>query len=239
MKYREIRKYQTTSLTTEFIICPYCQLFSPFFTKYFIKRGTIPNIVTVYMILSGLLGAVLFAVPNLFCQILGAVFIHLWFILDCSDGEVARITKTFSTFGKELDYTAHVINHPFFSISFFFAMYFSGNYNITYCLIALLLLTMLETWSRHLCSFEDIYGLKLPSKDEPAEPLPKKQQIITFIYNSLMVYPNFALIFPLCYFLDLALGTQLGFGLLLIYALVNLLLIPKQVYGWVKRIVRA
>ena len=71
MKYKDIRAFQPKGLKTDFIICPYCYLLSPFFTKFFVKHHIIPNAVTILMILSGLLGAVLFAVPLLPLRILG------------------------------------------------------------------------------------------------------------------------------------------------------------------------
>ncbi|MEG1821607.1 MAG: CDP-alcohol phosphatidyltransferase family protein [Clostridiales bacterium] len=241
MKYKEIRKYQTTSLMTEFLICPYCQIFSPFFTKYFLKNNIIPNIATVYMIISGIIGAVLFAIPTVFTQILGAIFIHIWFIIDCSDGEVARITQRFSTFGKEIDYTAHVINHPLFNLGILSAMYFSGNYNMIWVFIGIFLLSILDTISRHLCSFYDIQNLKIPNKqsEESGNIYPKSVQIKTFILNSLLFYPNFVLLFPIFFFIDMGCGTTLAFWLIIIYVLINLLFIPKQMYGWVKTIVKA
>ncbi len=238
MRYREIRTYQTTSLLTEFLICPYCQLLSPFFTNFFVKKGIIPNMVTVFMIISGILGAAFFAIPNLVCQIIGTILIHIWFVLDCSDGEVARITKTFSTFGKELDYTAHVINHPFFSLAFISAMYFSGHYNMVWVFAFFVVFSILEWWSRHICIFIDVHNLKLPPQESEEEKCSLRKAILTFILNSLLAYPNFALIFPLLFFLDLALGSQIAFYFLGLYVVANLLLVPKIFYGWIKVMVK-
>ncbi|MGN0962407.1 MAG: CDP-alcohol phosphatidyltransferase family protein [Clostridia bacterium] len=235
MKYKDIRAFQPKGLKTDFIICPYCYLLSPFFTKFFVKHHIIPNTVTILMILSGLLGAVLFAVPFLPLQILGVIFIHVWFILDCSDGEVARITKRFSTFGTEIDYTAHIINHPCFSLSFLLAVCFTGRYPMLLFGLLLFVFTALESMGRHLCSFHLIYDMKIPveKKEERSSFL---KGCILYIVNSLTVYPVFALVFPLLFFLDGIFGLQTGLGLLIVFVGMNLLVIPRQVYKWVKKI---
>lgn len=237
MKYREIRAYQPHGFKTDFIICPYCYLISPFFTKFFLKYHVIPNVVTVLMILSGLLGAVLFAVPHLPLQFLGAVLIHIWFILDCSDGEVARITRWFSAFGTEIDYTAHIINHPCFTLSFLAAMYFNGGYDMLPVLILFLLFAFLESMGRHLCSFYRIRDLKFPPENSDAESSFGKK-LLLYIVNSVTVYPVFALIFPLLFFLDTAAGLQTCPLLIAVFAVMNVLVIPRQIVKWVKSIIR-
>lgn len=235
MKYKDIRAFQPKGLKTDFIICPYCYLWSPFFTKFFVKHHIIPNTVTILMMLSGLLGAVLFAIPVLPLQIIGTILIHIWFILDCSDGEVARITKRFSTFGTEIDYTAHILNHPCFSLSFLAVAYFSGQYPILLFGFLLFVFTALESMGRHLCSFHLIYNMKIPG-EKNAEGLSFVKGIILYIINSLTVYPVFALVFPLCFFLDGVFSLQTGMVLLIVFTGMNLLVIPRQVYKWVRDI---
>lgn len=112
LNYKEIRsKYQNK---TWFLCDRYALIISPFITKEMLRMKLRPNIVTLLMMISGIIGAIMFSFDNLALRILGIVFIHLWYVLDCSDGEVARITKIFSRMGKEIDYTAHIINHPYF-----------------------------------------------------------------------------------------------------------------------------
>lgn len=237
MTYREIRKFQPRGFKTDFIVCPYCYLFSPYFTKIFLNFNIAPNIVTVMMILSGLLGAILFAIPVLPFQICGALLIHIWFILDCSDGEVARITGNFSTFGREIDYTAHIINHPCFSVGFISAMYFSELYDMLWIIVLFFVFILLETMGRHLLSFYVIHDLKLPSSTNDVKIFPFWKKLAIYVMNSLTVYPCFALIFPILYFVDISFQLNTCVILLLIYAVANIIVIPRQVYRWVKRIV--
>ncbi len=37
--------------------------------------------------------------------------------MDCSDGQVARFTKKFSKYGTEMDYMAHLIDHPLMNLA--------------------------------------------------------------------------------------------------------------------------
>lgn len=101
-----------------------------------LKLKMIPNVVTLCMIIIGIIGAVLFAMPQLWCKILGVVFIHLWYITDLSDGEVARITKRFSKYGTDIDYYAHMINHPLFIAAFGYSFIQLG-YDTVWVLIAM------------------------------------------------------------------------------------------------------
>lgn len=69
MKYSTIRKeYQHHELSTMVFVDPYATLLSPFVTKMCIKLHLIPNAVTLCMIGSGIIGAILFALPFLWSK---------------------------------------------------------------------------------------------------------------------------------------------------------------------------
>lgn len=74
---------------------------SSYLSSMYIKKNIVPNKITIHMILSGIIDAILFSISNTFVKIIGVIFIQLWFILDCSDGKVVRYTKTFPIFGKK------------------------------------------------------------------------------------------------------------------------------------------
>jgi len=85
------------------------RIFSIYFTKMFILLGITPNQVTILMIISALIGSTLFAFPSLTLTIIAFFMFQIWLILDCSDGEVARITGKKSLFGPYLDRLNHYI----------------------------------------------------------------------------------------------------------------------------------
>ena len=71
------------------------------FSYLFAKLKFHPSIVTIFSILSGIFGALSFAIGN---YIFASLFIFLWQLFDCSDGEVARLTGKTSSLGARLEY---------------------------------------------------------------------------------------------------------------------------------------
>ncbi|GAA0179303.1 hypothetical protein SH2C18_21980 [Clostridium sediminicola] len=210
MKYNDIRKnYQNYSFIDTALVDPYVAAISPIFTKLFIKFNIIPNQVTVLMIISGVLGAILFSFPNLILKILGVVFIHLWYIFDCSDGEVARITKKFSKFGKEIDHMAHIINHPLYNLSFAYSMICLKRFNPTIILFLFMMVLAIDMINRYLESFYIIYDLRMESGGGTVKENSMGKRIILYIINIFVLYPNFALIFPIVYLIDANFNTNI------------------------------
>lgn len=183
-----------------------CRL-SPFFSAWFVNNRITPNQVTLMMILSGLLGSILFSLPILICKIVGAVFIQLWFVFDLSDGEVARYSKQYSKYGTEMDFMAHVINHPFFIVSFLLC--FRQLYDIEWHKLCILFGVFLvsEFWARSTVSFYNIIENDR-KKNIGFEPLKNNKNngcvrnIISYVRGNIWAFPNYVLIFPFLYGLD-------------------------------------
>ena len=87
----------------------YMRRLSPYATLLFARLGWSPNAVTVCFMISGAAAGVLTAVPGLAAAIGVAVLIQLYLLLDCSDGEVARLTGRFSATGIYLDRMGHYL----------------------------------------------------------------------------------------------------------------------------------
>jgi len=86
---------------------------SIYLTWVFVKLGFNANAVTGLMILVGLFSIVLLIPHVLWLNILGFIFVVLFEVLDCCDGEVARWRKESSIKGFFLDLVSHVFfNHP-------------------------------------------------------------------------------------------------------------------------------
>ena len=73
------------------------------FALLFNKMGMHPNFVTILNGLFGIAGAVLFIFNNLICTIVGIFLVIMCAILDCADGQVARMSHKGSLFGRTLD----------------------------------------------------------------------------------------------------------------------------------------
>lgn len=112
---REIRarggKPTSTSLYARLV----SRRLSPVFTYIFLKTRTSPNTVTLLCIASGVVfGLLLSREPGVVNSLLLVLFGQLWHILDCSDGEVARLSGRTSLRGEYIDLIGHyVVDYTF------------------------------------------------------------------------------------------------------------------------------
>src|SRR3954451_16326835 len=89
----------------------YMRRVSPYFTWLFIRVGFSPNQLTYLMIVCGVLGgAAVAAGHGLVSAIGGALLIQAYLLLDCSDGEVARVRGRTSVTGVYLDRIGHYLS---------------------------------------------------------------------------------------------------------------------------------
>lgn len=84
---------------------------STFLTRLFLQMGLSPNAITLLSLLIGLLAAWSFALGSYVAGIVGGLLFQLSAIVDCCDGEVARLTNRQSRFGRQLDLTADNVVH--------------------------------------------------------------------------------------------------------------------------------
>jgi len=84
---------------------------SGFLTRGFLRLGWSPNTITLVSMVVGLVAATLFMSGSWELAILGALILQLSVIIDCCDGEVARLTFSESKFGQELDIWADNVVH--------------------------------------------------------------------------------------------------------------------------------
>jgi phosphatidylglycerophosphate synthase len=85
--------------------------FSPWFSRWFIGIPLTPNQVTVIAFAIGLIAAFGFAHGSWFGGVVGALLLQWSAVIDCCDGEVARLTFSESTNGYYLDITCDNIVH--------------------------------------------------------------------------------------------------------------------------------
>jgi phosphatidylglycerophosphate synthase len=87
----------------------YMRKLSPRATWLLARLGWSPNAVTLAFILCGVAGGVVIAFGGLATAIIGAVLVQLALLFDCSDGELARLTKRSSAGGIYLDRIGHYL----------------------------------------------------------------------------------------------------------------------------------
>lgn len=237
MTYREIRRdYQHKFSWNTVFVSLYTTLLSPFVTKFLLKLKLTPNKMTVLMIISGILGGISFAIPGIAYKIIGLIFIHLWFILDCSDGEAARITKRFSKFGTEIDYAAHVIDHPVILFGFMCALCQAdmGICNHIWIVLLFSVIAVYDLVFRSMATFGHIYNIKMSDLKNKTEVKSNSyKDVIRFFINILAHVPNLAVIFPIVYFIS----AKAAFYYSIAVAAMLVLYVPIVVISWLKRIV--
>jgi phosphatidylglycerophosphate synthase len=211
LNYGAIRRdYQHREFPEEVLFDHYAKAVSPLLTPLFVRCRMTPNGVTVVMIVSGVLGALLFAIPSMPTRISGALFIQLWMILDCCDGEVARITRVFSKFGTEMDFLAHAVNHPLFNLSFAWSLVGLDRYN-SYAIMACAIVSIsAEMLLRHLTGLAYTYRRMYGNASLDGSQRSAARIWATRLLGVFYIYPNFALLFPILYLIDRCAGTQLA-----------------------------
>jgi phosphatidylglycerophosphate synthase len=213
---------------------------SPFFTAIFLKYGVRPNSITILMIVSGLSGAALFAVDNVFIKVAGYIFIQLWFVMDCSDGEVARITKDFSKYGTEMDYLAHILTHPAFQISFLISSiqhYVQHGVGLVEVIAIFSAIAIVELMIRALLGLQLIGKFKDSESTTVAAPAPSKARTIrNLLLSAIYVYPNVALFFPIAYFFDVFLNSKIGFYYAVVVLIVSTPMMVKLAVSVVSKL---
>jgi phosphatidylglycerophosphate synthase len=235
LTYGVIRRgYQHHEFPEEVLFDHYAKAVSPLLTPLFVRCKMTPNGVTVVMIVSGALGALLFAIPWMPSRISGAVLIQLWMILDCCDGEVARITRVFSKFGTEMDFLAHAVNHPLFNLSFACSLLVLDRYNCYAVLACALVSISAEMLLRHLAglafTYRRLYG-EAPF-DGSRRSVPKIWA--TRLLGVFYMYPNFALLFPILYLIDRWAGTSIAPIYFAAQAVFSFLLSARVALRWMR-----
>ncbi len=84
---------------------------SGLFTRLFLRLHWSPNTITMVSMIVGLVAAGFFIPGSWGYALIGALLFQLAVIIDCCDGEVARLTFSESKFGQELDIWADNVVH--------------------------------------------------------------------------------------------------------------------------------
>ncbi len=113
---RIVRKSHEPEPYARYVVRP----ISIYFTWVFVRTPLSANQVTVIQEVIGIAGAVLLGLGRIEWAIVGILLLQLGYILDCSDGEVARWKEQKSIDGVYLDLVGHMIVIPvyMFTIGF-------------------------------------------------------------------------------------------------------------------------
>lgn len=114
MKIREMREVgqRPQRANDGFYTRHVVRFFSIYVTRVFMAAGLSANAVTGLMAAVGACGVLLLGAAGPAHRLAGAVVMQLWFLLDCCDGEVARLRGSSSLTGLYIDYLSHYVIHP-------------------------------------------------------------------------------------------------------------------------------
>lgn len=93
---------------------------SIYITRILINTSVSPNTISVFSILSGVIGSMLLVTPTQTTFILGILLCYLHILLDKVDGEIARYKKQFSLRGVFLDEINHLVVPTLFFVGMTF-----------------------------------------------------------------------------------------------------------------------
>jgi len=89
---------------------------SIYVTKIFLYTNISANGVSFIMLFVGIIASILFGFGDYIYSLLGVLLLQFWYVLDHTDGEVARYRKKVSKKGLFIDLINHHIVHPFIFI---------------------------------------------------------------------------------------------------------------------------
>jgi len=95
----------------------YMRRLSPYVTRAVLRTRVSADAITGLTLAFGLAGAALLTVPGLLPAVGAFLLIQLQMLFDCSDGEIARWRRQFSTAGIYLDRMSHYVTETAFPIA--------------------------------------------------------------------------------------------------------------------------
>ena len=99
------------------------------FASLFANMGITANMVSYSSIFLVLIACMLLVIPNYICNIIGAIFVSIWLLFDCIDGDIARSVKK-EPFGEFADSVSSYILVALLCTSLGVSAYFSGGFLI-------------------------------------------------------------------------------------------------------------
>ena len=184
-------------------------LFSIYFSWLFINCRLSANAVTGLFFLTGLCSTAFFLNSDLVFVIIGYSLWRLHIIFDICDGEVARFTKKFSINGAYWDYMIHSILYPLVYVSICFAMYEKFD-DIKFLILALFGSIVVS----QTLSVKNNYYRAMLFNNEKLDKISSTKKT-SLLGNRLI---------------SLFIGSLSIEGFLLIYVILSILEVPKEIY---------
>lgn len=188
-----------------------CAYLGRLFSVWFIKRGVTPNYITMLMVIFGIIGSILFAIPSIPCKILGYLCWIMWYTMDNSDGQVARYTKNFSRYGTQMDFMAHLIDHPLINIAIWLTfIQIADQGDIMLLSLFSIMVISCEMLLRNITSFQ--FQMR---KEENTNQVKNSPNILKYFLVQITLFPNIIVLFSWIIIVDYWL--RIGFSIYIFY----------------------
>ncbi len=116
--------------------------FSPYITRLIVSKTDVSaNQVTIWQLIVSILGLGMLCLGNVYLAFTGSLLLHLGYVFDCVDGEVARYKKSPSINGMFLDFVNHEVVIPLTYTCLAFHYYFKSD-SIGFFVMAVLILVL-------------------------------------------------------------------------------------------------
>lgn len=196
--------------------------FSIYCSAIFLKLGTHPDTITLLMVVAGIAaaGALVAGKP-----IAAILLFNLWFVLDCSDGEVARHRGKLNPMGATIDLMAHIVNHPLLIAGF---AYFLSDRTPEIVYAGALLLATSDLSLRLLNFIPDGPRQAQAAAGSGAEyhvPRGDGFSLKMTLLRIIIEFPNFLMFATFSMALDVLLGWSSTYWLFLFYCFANFLIV--------------
>ena len=177
---------------------PYVK-FLRFFSIYFVKLGLLvrmtPNQMTFVSMLSAIIAGVFYSFASPVYWLIGSIFLILFSILDCADGEMARYYKQSSPIGRYFDLWVHGVEASSVFLGTTIGLYrLTGNVYVFALGFITIIASLLRSYSTALRSQHIIeYVMKTGDKDfmKKTKFKGEKRFIISF-YSIKQIFSFFA-----------------------------------------------
>lgn len=132
MKYtlKEIRQSlpKNKSKVSSFWVRLWVRNFSYIITWLCLRLNISANTVSVISAIDAFVGCALLCVNNYVCMLIGVILINFWIVLDCVDGNIARVLKKDSRSGEFFDAVSGYVVCAFAFFSVGVAAYHTSNW---------------------------------------------------------------------------------------------------------------
>jgi len=233
-------KFTKKDLAEQNFYDQFLRFFSIYLVKIFLYTKITANQISIISMIVGAGAGLFFAVPNIWYWLIGFLVLHLFFVLDAVDGEVARYRKACSPMGRYFDVLAHGVVIAFVIMGMTYGIYQTINHSFVFLVglwtIICILVYGQSTSLRNYFLYQYALSQNDPKIAQKKKTKKTKPAKLKFILRRFLSFYGVAYVIPISAALDIFLDISsplpiklnFKFILLLALAILSPLLIIKD-----------